>query len=161
MRLVQIIWFLKERKKACIFNFKHQFTFELIFRHTVMIHVKMFLLNGNSLLCERVKAIKIAFSDALGKVDDVSNLSKHLISSAGSELGFTSYNFTVATVGPSVFLVMDSGMRGNIILEGLVIKLDTLTKLSAYTLAKMDFDENMLPKMLRGCIKEMKEFLKR
>ena len=84
-----------------------------------------------------------------------------LISSSGSELGFTSYNFTIATVGSSVFLVTGCGMSGhkNIILEGLVIKLNTLTKLAAYTLAKMDYDENTLPKMLRGCIREMKEFL--
>ena len=128
-----------------------------------MIHLKIFLLDDHYHQCEKVKAVKSAFGDALSKVDDASDLSKHLISSSGSELGFTSYNFTIATVGSSVFLVTGCGMRGhkNIILEGLVIKLNTLTKLAAYTLAKMGYDENTLPKMLRGCIREMKEFLNR
>ena len=128
-----------------------------------MIHLKMFVHHGNSEQCIKVEALKRAFADALSKVDDASDLARYLIKNSGSELGLTSYNFTVATVGSSVFLVTGCGVYGhkNVILEGLVIKLDTLTRLSSFTLAKIDFDENTLPKMLRGCIREMKGFLKR
>ena len=129
-----------------------------------MIHLKIYLLCGDAdQFSERIEALKKAFGNALGMVDDASELAKYLIKSSGSGLGLTTYNCTVATVGSSVFLVAGNGTsrHGNIILEGLVIKLDTLTKLSAFMLAKMDYDENTLPKMLRGSIAEMKEFLNR
>ena len=66
----------------------------------------------------------------------------------------------VATVGPSIFLVASS-KHGNIILEGLALKLDTLMKLSGFMLAKMGIDEKILPRMLRQYVSEGNEFLKR
>ena len=129
-----------------------------------MNRVKIFLINGRSDQCERIEALKKIFEDALLMVDDVSELASYIMKRSSLAIPLTPYTCSVATVGSSVFLVVGTGSarHGNIILEGLVVKLDTLFKLSAFTLAKMNVDENMLvPKILRGSIREMKEFLRK
>ena len=61
-------------------------------------------------------------------------------------------------VGSFTFLVV-RGKHGNIILEGLVQKLDTWKDASVFALAKMNVYDKMLPKMIRQSVREMKEFL--
>ena len=94
------------------------------------------------------------FREALATVDDAAELVNHINNKSGLV-----DKYMIATVGSSTFLVVN-GKHGNIILEGLYQKLDTLKKASAFALAKMDVDEEMLPKMLRNCVREMKEFLR-
>ena len=66
----------------------------------------------------------------------------------------------VATVSSSTYLVA-TGYHGNIILEGVVLKLDNLKKLSAFTLAQMNVNEDLLPKCLRLSVEEMQQFLRK
>ena len=104
---------------------------------------------------ERIEGLARAFGDALGIVDDASELGNQISIKSG-----LLDKYMVATVGYSTFLVV-SGKHWNIIMEGLVQKLDTLKKISEFTLAKMDVDENKLPKILRKGVREMKDFLRK
>ena len=104
---------------------------------------------------ERIEGLSRAFGDALGIVDGASELGIQMNMKSG-----LIDKYMVGTVGSSTFLVV-SGKHGNIIMEGLVQKLDTLKKISEFTLAKMDVDENKLPKILRKGVREMKDFLRK
>ena len=129
-----------------------------------MLHLKIFHRHGqHTTPCpipycdqsERTEQLIKVFRDALATVVDDSELVNHINDKSGLV-----DKYMIATVGSSTFLVV-SGKHGNIILEGLVQKLDTLKKASAFALAKMDVDEKLLPKMLRKSLREMKEFLRR
>jgi hypothetical protein len=68
----------------------------------------------------------------------------------------------IAIVSFSTFLVVRSKYGVNIILEGLMRKLDTLKKASAFALAQMDvYEKEVLPKALGKYVEEMKEFVRR
>ena len=129
-----------------------------------MLHLKIFHRHGFHTtpcpipLCdqsERTEQIIKVFREALATVDDAAEVVKHINDKSGLV-----DKYMIATVGSSTFLVV-GGKHGNIILEGVVQKLDTLKKASAFVLAKMDVDETMLPKMLRYSVREMKEFLRK
>ena len=129
-----------------------------------MLHLKIFHRHGfHTTPCpipfcdqsERTEQIIKVFREALATVDDAAEVVKHINDKSGLV-----DKYMIATVGSSTFLVV-GGKHGNIILEGIVQKLDTLKKASAFVLAKMDVDETMLPKMLRNSVREMKEFLRR
>ena len=131
-----------------------------------MIHLRMFHRHGHHVTpcpvpacdeSERIEGLSRAFGDALGIVDDASELGNQMNKKSGL---IDNDKYMVATVGSSTFLVV-SGKHGKIIMEGLVQKLDTLKKISEFTLAKMDVDENKLPKLLQKGVREMKDFLRK
>ena len=106
---------------------------------------------------ERIEELKKVFGEALAKTENVTDCINHINTYKSSLID----KIMVVTVGFSTFMVV-SGKHGNIILEGLVQKLDTLKKASAFVLAKMNVDEKeILPKTLKRSVDEMKDFLKR
>ena len=126
--------------------------------------MKIFLRKGSHILpcpipfcdeSERVESIVQSFSDALALADDVFDIGNHIV----DKFGYIE-KYMIATVGHSTFFVV-SGKHGNILLEGLVVKLNTLKKAASFVLAKNDVNIDVLPKSLRGQISNMKEFLKK
>ena len=109
-----------------------------------MLHLKIFHCHGlHTIPClipfcdqsEVTEQLAKIFKKALAIVDDAEELVNHINNKSGLV-----DKYMIATVGFSTFLVV-SGKHGNIILEGLVQKLDTLKKASAFALAKMNVDE--------------------
>ena len=94
-----------------------------------MLHLKIFHRHGHhptpcpTPFCdqsERTEQLVKVFREALATVDDAEELVNHINNKSGLV-----DKYMIATVGSSTFLVV-SGKHGNIILEGLVQKLDTL-----------------------------------
>ena len=130
-----------------------------------MIHMKIILHKGyHALPCpipfcdesERIEELKRVFREALASASDVSELTSHINTNKSPLIV---RKVMIATVRFSTYLVT-RGRHGNITLEGLVQKLDTLKKASAFVLAKMNVEEEeIFPKTLKETVKEMKDFL--
>ena len=106
---------------------------------------------------ERIEELKRVFGEALATADDAKEITSYI----NTHTTINSNHFMIVTVSFSTFLVV-AGRHGNIMLEGLVQKLDSLKKASAFALAKTNIDEKeVLPKTLRRSVEEMKDFLMR